>query len=321
MLRLAFVFLAFVVAWSLWAPGRVDVVERDPERFADARGVPEPFETPRPGAGLGLDPGPHRDALERVESVLYRRGPADYGDAGAVESAALGLAQEVMEAGGLVARRGGMEIMAFASRVGAAHDVGYAMPDLVRMRRDWETVRDRVFRPASWMRTAAPDLDRIQDPPPPPVDPRSRDALADATRELERLMARAHRDVERLGEPRYSMDLPGRGDGGQIRAWHEWGERWRRELLAATEPVRSLSPEPHPSRQPLLFEARRSVEEAAGILRRIPDGAGMWPTPFRPAWEARFRSAAASLARARSLLAQVDDPPTRPAAPASPDGR
>jgi len=308
-LRAATRFLAAAAAWTLWSPATVDVAERDPDRWADAAGMPEVPDPPRSGASLGLDPEPHRAAIERMESVVYRRGPADFGDAEAVSGIASRLAQAVMGERSLAAHRAGTELLALAARAGAAADVGYAMPDLPGLRREWEAVRDRVFRPAPWMRRAAPELDRLQDPPPPPPDPRTRGAVADATRDLERLMARGLRDAERLGEPRYDPDRPGTVGDHQIRAWYEWGERWRQELRAATAPLHGLRPEPHAAREPLLFEAKRSVEEAAELLRRVPDGAGMWPTPFRTAWEARFRAAAASLARTRSLLAQTGAEP------------
>ncbi len=317
--RLFVALLAIAAVWTFAVPGTVDVdATNDPEAYADAMGLPEPFETPRTDRRLGVDPTPHRAAIERIESILYRRGPAGFGDGDAVSSHAARLADAVMRdagsgnAGRLRAHQAGSVLFAFASRAGVESDAGYALPDLVALRGRWEAVRTRVFLPADWMRTASADLDHAQDPPPPAPDPRAPGALADATGELERLMARGRREVERLGEPRYDPEDPRHDAPGQVHAWTRWAEDWRVALHEATSPLDALDPPPGPD-DVLLREAERMVREAAESLRHVPDGAGMWPTPFRPAWEARFRDAGASLARARSLLDQASG--STPAAP------
>jgi hypothetical protein len=304
--RAVVAFLILAAVWTLGLPQRVEVDElADPDAIADARGLPDPLDAPDPARRYAIDPAPHRAALEAVEDVLYRRGPSGYGDAGAVESGAVRLAHEVMASGGLAERQAGLELLAFAGRVGAEADAGYALPSLVRMREQWEPVRDAVFAPAPWLRTASADLDRIQDPPPEPMDPRTDAVLAEAEAELRRLMARGEREVELLGEPVYDPDVPSRSDGGQIRAWVRFGERWRRLLADAMAPVEALSPAPDPGREPLRAEAVRSLREAHEMLRRVPNGAGMWPTPFRGAWESRFHAANAALARTRDHLSQA----------------
>ncbi|MBW2315308.1 MAG: hypothetical protein JRH10_14045 [Deltaproteobacteria bacterium] len=306
---ICFLILAFV--WIVGIPARVDMDEHsDPDRYADAMGVPEVFDSPAPGRNHDVDPAPHRTAIERVERVLYRRGPATFGDAAAVESACARLADELLEQEGLRGRQAGLLLMTFAGRVGARADSGYTLPSLVATRTEWEKVRAAVFRPAAWLRTAGADLDRIQEPPPPLPDPRADAVLTEAEAELRRLLLRGQREAERLGEPRYDPDRPAASDRAQIAAWHRFGERWRRQLGDAMAPVERLAPRPHPSREPLRAEALRSLEEAREMLRRIPDGAGMWPTPFRPAWEARFRAASSALARTREQLTQAGVPST-----------
>jgi hypothetical protein len=300
----SFLVLAFV--WTLGIPGRVDIDESwDPDRYADAMGVPEVFDPPSPDRAYDIDPTPHRGAIDRIEAVLYRRRPTSFGDAEAVESATVRLADAVLRSDGLLGRQAGLALMAFAGRIGARTDSGYTLPSVVAMRTEWETVRSSVFRSADWMRSAGPELDRIQEPPPPAPDPRTDAVLSEAEAELRRLMLRGQRAADRLGEPNYDPDLPQRSDRGQIQAWYRFGERWRRQLADAMAPVAGLEPRPHPSREPLRAEAVRSLEEAHEMLRRVPDGAGMWPTPFRPAWEARFRAASDALARAREQLAQA----------------
>ena len=71
----------------------------------------------------------------------------------------------------------------------------------------------------------------------------------------------------------------------------------------------------------LRAEAVRSLREARETLRRVPDGAGMWPTPFRPAWEARFRAASGALARVREQMSQVDGVGAEQTADAAPRAR
>lgn len=307
--------LAGLLCAGVWAATRPATVGL--ERATDPGDAAHPWADDRdapfgaapddpPGGSWNIDPEPHRRAVERIEAVLYRRSPGGFGDADAAEGGSQRLANDLLRTDRLRGRRAGLELLAFASRIGARTDTGYVQIPLPELRHEWETVRSRVFRPAPWMRTADAELDRIQDPPPPPPDPRTTQVLADAARDLERLLARAERDVERLGEPVYDPDLPGRGDRGQIRAWYRWGERWREDLLHALASARALDPAPHPGRQPHQAAALRSLEEAAEMLRRVPDGAGMWPTPFRPSWQARFRAARAALAEARARLADAE---------------
>jgi len=313
--RAVVAFLILAAVWTFGLPGRVTLDERpapgargehaDPEAWADARGVPEPFDGPSEHTHFEIDPAPHRGAIGRVEDVLYKRSPTAYGDAEAVENGVRRLADDLMRAEGLLGRQAGLVLLGFAARTGARASTGYALPSLVDLREEWETVRASVFRPADWMRTAGPGLDRIQDPPPPPMDPRTDAVLAEAEGELRRLMLRGERRVERLGEPVYDPDVPGRSDGGQIRAWYAFAEAWREEIVAIMAPVRALDPAPDFGREPLRAEAVRALEEASEMLRRVPDGAGMWPTPFRPAWEARFRAANGALARARDQMARA----------------
>jgi len=304
-LRVTLALLLVAALWSLGLPGRVALEDATPP-LGDAAfpAFGESFEpVPLARGSYAVEPAPHREAIERVEALLYRRAPAAPGDASAVESAVARLAEALLASEGLAHRQAGMELLAFAARVGARDDVGYPPASLVDLRGEWETLRARIFRPAPWLRTAAPDLDRIQEPPAAAADPRSDEALRAAAGELERLLARGRREVERLGEPVYDIDTPGRADGGQIRAWHDWGARWREQLASAMAPVWDLSPQPE---DPLRAEALRALEDAHELLRRVPDGAGAWPTPFRPAWEARFRAASDALARARATLARAE---------------
>ena len=305
--RVTLLFLLAAAWWSLRVPDRaVPEEDLDPEAYADVMGLPDVFErTEAEDGSHGIDPVPHRSAIDQLETVLYRRGPTDFGDAETVESVATRLALEIM-GDGLRGRRAGAELLSFAGRVGMRTDVGTSLPSIVGIREEWESVRARVFRPAPWMRTAHADLDAIQEPPPPAMDPRTETVLRDAEGELHRLLRRGQRDVERLGEPVYDPEVPGRADRGQIRAWYDWGEQWRRRLAAAMQPVDALSPAPDPGREPLHDEAVRALREAHEGLRRVPDGAGMWPTPFRPTWESHFRQASSALARARETLARLE---------------
>jgi hypothetical protein len=314
-LRLTVVLLLVAALWALGLPGRVAL---DPDAKAPARGtglppdpvVDEAFEPLRPERGsYGIHPAPHRAAIEAIEALLYRRAPAAPGDASAVETALARLADGLLAGEGLAGRQAAMEVLAFAGRVGARADVGYAHPSLVGLRREWEPLRARVFRSAPWLRAAAPDLDLVQEPPAAASDPRSDEALRAAAAGLERLLARGRREVERLGEPVRDPGAPAHTGGGQIRAWREWSARWRDELAGAMAPAWELSPRPEAG---LRAEALRALDEAHELLLRVPEGSGAWPTPSRADWEARFRAASESLARARAALARAgprDDAP------------
>jgi len=299
-------FLILAVVWSFGIPGRVDV---GPEQPADAMGLPDALEAATPGRALEIDPGPHRAAIEPIEGVLYRRGPTRPGDAEAVERAAARLAHALPDAllgaGGRRSRQAGLELMSFAARTSARGDSGYGPPSLVALRGDWESVRARVFARVAWMREASADLDRIQEPPPPPLDPRADAVIAEAEETLRQLMLRGRREAELLGEPRYDPEIEGGAGRVQIQAWVRFGERYRRQLDRAMAPVERLDPAPRPGREPLRVEAVRALGDAYELLRRVPDGAGMWPTPFQPAWEARFQAANVALARARDQMAQA----------------
>lgn len=304
-LRAALSFLVLAAVWSFGIPDRPEPTRTQArDAFAGAAGPPESLDPATPPRGYGIDPAPHRADIDRIETVLYRRGRSDFGDAGAVESAARRLADSILRSEGRRGREASLRVLGFAGVVGARADTGYRLPSLVAMRSDWETVRSIVFRPAGWMRRAGADLDRIQEPPPPAPDPDTDTAIADAERSLRRLRTYGEHQAELLGEPRYRPEAPGARGQGQIHAWHRFGERFRRQVAEATAPVRSLAPPPHPERQPLRAEAVRALVEAQEMLRRVPDGAGMWPTPFRSAWQARLQAAGDALARARGLMAR-----------------
>jgi len=227
-------FLILAVVWSFGIPGRVDV---GPEQPADAMGLPDALEAATPGRALEIDPGPHRAAIEPIEGVLYRRGPTRPGDAEAVERAAARLAHALLGAGGRRSRQAGLELMSFAARTSARGDAGYGLPSLVALRDDWENVRARVFARVAWMREARDDLDRIQEPPPPPLDPQADAVIAEAEETLRRLMLRGRHEAELLGEPRYDPEIGGGDDRVQIQAWVRFGERYRRQLGRAMAPV------------------------------------------------------------------------------------
>jgi len=319
-LRAVLSFLVLAAVWTFGIPDRVET--STPEalgRHAGRATLPEPFEpTERPRA-QGIDPEPQRVWIDPIEAVLYRRGPSDVGDAAAVESAAIRLADSILHTAGLRGREASLRVLGFARVVRARTEAGDSRPSLVAMRSDWEAVRSVVFRPASWMHRAGADLDRIQDPPPPAPDPRTDTVIAATERDLRRLLAYGEHEAELLGEPRYPSDAPGARGQGQILAWQRFGERWHRQIAEATAPVRSLAPPPHPDRQPLRAEAVRALVEAQEMLRRVPDGAGAWPTPSRRAWKARLRAAGDALARARRLMARTA-PLDAPPGPAASDG-
>ncbi len=313
--RMVMTVLAVAVLWMA-----TDFVE---SRVTSRLGVPQPgiepgpVDRPSPSAAGPrrtaessgpIDPGPHRAAIETIESELFRipdahdDGFRDRGVSGALHD----LATALLRVPG-IGRQAGVDVLSFSSRIGSQQDAGYRQLDLAGLRRDWEQIRARWFQPADWMARSTPGLARRQRPPPPTMDPATREAIEDVLADLDRRIARAKRDVEGLGEPRYDPDAPGRSDGGQIRQWYQWGERWRRDLGRTLRPVQALDPAPSFSNPADLDYAMaiHHIERAIRALNQVPNGAGMWPTPFRGAWEANFRAGEAELSEARLALGKA----------------
>ena len=250
-----------------------------------------------------LDPELYRSDLEDVEAVLFKDEPADYGDGDRVSAALYRAAGRAMAAGCDPASQAKARVLvAFAGEAGAMEDAGYAMPDLGSLRARWREVRGEVFDRAEWFREADAGLAARQRPAPPRADA---DAVRDVEQVIERLrdlMRRGRRDVEQLGEPVYALELIGREGEAQIARWQAWSRRWDEQL---TELARKLPPAPGLDDDGNYLVAYQNVAQALGALRRVPLGAGAWPTPFRYQWEECFELAERQLAAAGERLASL----------------
>lgn len=274
---------------------------------------------PTPG---DLDPTPYRAEIEAIETILYARHEPGWQTADMASAA-------VMKLGSSIARRArhpevrevGARVLTLGSRFGAEADAGYAMPDLARMRRDWETLRNEIFRPAAWfrgnLRPAAPAsdhaaalaqratlaLDAAQTPAAPdPVPRREMRRYERLIDELGQQADRGQRQCESLGEPDYDISVPTAHSEKHVASWFAWSREWEGELFDAWDDAPAR---PGFDAQPELLSAHQKLEQALRDLQMVPRGAGMWPTPFQGQWEQRFASARVNLEEARAYLADV----------------
>jgi hypothetical protein len=258
---------------------------------------------PHAGGPVGappLDPEPHRQTIAALEAVLYRTSPPELGDA---ERAAAEL-QRLFDSiarpdAGFAARKRALPLLELAANASASSEVGYALPDLAPLRRDWQALRDHTFAPAPWFARDDPALVQAQAPRAAAVDPEDVRRLRQTIRRLELLCALGESEVEALGEPEYDLDAPGASGRAQVERWHAWAREWDARI---DEALRELPPAPPWNAVPVLVQAHQETGRAVHELRLVPAGAGAWPTPFRAQWTMRFEAARALLAEQRAQL-------------------
>jgi hypothetical protein len=248
-----------------------------------------------------LSAEPHREAISRVESVLYRRTPPEFGDGDRVSDALTQLAEELAGGDGTyLARQRVIRLYDLIGQASGMDDAGYALPDLGALRVEWEKQRDALFAPAPWFGRSDAPLVSVQTPRPAVVDPRDVARLRHTVRRLEQLADAGEREVRELGEPGYEIEAPGAGGRAQIESWNAWARRWDARVDDA---LRELPAPPPIDAELALVLAHQNTSRAAQELRQVPTGAGDWPTPFAYQWESRFRTARQLLDEQRAALA------------------
>ncbi|MBD3220791.1 hypothetical protein GF314_06075 [bacterium] len=276
-----------------------------------------------------IDPAPFRRDIETAEALIYAAEPPDWSTAERAGAAITDVGSVVV---GAVQdphlRKSAESIIWLGQRVAAAGDVGYALPDLVEIRHEWEALRNEVFQPVAWFRgnppTAAGEgeaagaevaarrasaqattaaLDEAQTPAAPaPItrfERRQYERMVDA---LARLSERGRRKCAALGEPDYDISVPTPRSEKHVARWFAWSREWENGLFDAWKEA------PHApgfQEQQDLQLAYQDLEKALRQLQLVPRGAGMWPTPFEHQWEQRFDLAESHLASATEHLASV----------------
>lgn len=246
-----------------------------------------------------IDPGPYRAQIQAVESILYKESPPELFDCDRVARAMMDLHEMIVDTEtNRVAVHEANRILFLSSRADIG-DVGYAIPDLGPIRKEWEEVRSVVFAPADWFRTGGVEIAHAQTPPLPKADRRDVSALTRVIERLEAVIEDGRKDVEDLGEPVYSAERLGAEGRRQIAAWRQWASEWDEELDGIAS---RLPGQPAWSGEQNYVLAYQDVGGALHQLRLVPVGVGIWETPFRYQWDMRFSSAESCLGRARQYL-------------------
>jgi hypothetical protein len=250
-----------------------------------------------------IDPEPYRGDLEAAEAVLYKDAPASYSDGDQVSAALYRAASRAMAASGdPVQQEKARVLVAFAGEAGAVEDAGYALPDLGSLRARWCEVRAEVFRDADWFREADTGLESRQHPPRPRASAGDVHDVGKVVDRLSDLIRKGRRQAEDLGEPIYALEMIDRAGEVQIAHWQAWSRQWDEKL---TDLARQLPPAPGLDDNGHYLLAYQNVAQAIADLRRVPSGAGAWPTPFRYQWERCFELAEQQLTAARQHLDQT----------------
>ncbi len=275
-----------------------------------------------------IDPVPFRRDIETAEAILYAPEPPDWSTAERAGAAITDVGSVVV---GVVhdpqLRKSAESIIWLGQRVAAAGDVGYALPDLVEIRHDWEALRNEVFQPVAWFRgnlrvaaaggepagevttgvvsgqTPSQALDGAQTPAAPaPITRFERRQYQRMVEALARLSERGRRKCSALGEPDYDISVPTPRSEKHVARWFAWSREWESDLFDAWKEAPHA---PGLEEQQDLQLAYQDLEQALRQLQLIPRGAGMWPTPFEHQWNRRFDLAESCLASATDRLAGV----------------
>jgi hypothetical protein len=250
-----------------------------------------------------IDPEPYRQDLEAAEAVLYKDAPAGYNDADQVSAALYRAAGRAMASSGDPAQQEKARVLvAFAGEAGAVEDAGYALPDLGSLRARWCQVRAEVFRDADWFHEAGAGPEAGGQAVRPRASAADVHDVGEVVDRLNDLVRKGRRQVEELGEPVYALEMVDREGEAQIAHWQAWSREWSEKL---TDLARRLPPAPGLDDDGHYLLAYQDVAQAIAALRRVPNGAGAWPTPFRYQWERCFELAEQQLGAARQHLDQT----------------
>lgn len=250
-----------------------------------------------------IAPEPYRDQILAVEALLYKKSPPEPGDYERVAEAVLQLHKKISEAdisGPALKRVNRLLYLAARADLGGT---GYTLPDLKPFREDWEKVRGEVFIPADWFFSGGPEIGGAQTHLVPKADAQDVFALTRVIERLQDLIEEGRADAEELGEPEYDAEHVGFKGLRQIAEWHRWSTEWEGQI---SDIVGRLPEAAAWDGEPNYLLAYQDVERAIQELRFVPQGAGIWSTPFRYQWEARFSAAESSIQNAQSYLAQTN---------------
>ena len=246
-----------------------------------------------------MDPTCYRNEIEIVEKVLYKRSPLGFGDTEAVANGLIRLHESIAEREmNPIARSRAAGLLYISSRADIG-EIGYEASDLGPVRTEWESLRAELFRAADWFAKSDAGLASAQRVATLRVDRQDTQALERVVEQLARLIDEGRQDCDDMGEPEYDAEMPGASGRRHIASWEEWSRGWIERVDDAA--VRLPSQPPWTGERSYTI-AYQEVSSAIRELRLVPNGTGIWATPFRSQWERRFTTASYHLNEARSHL-------------------
>ncbi len=245
-----------------------------------------------------LSPEPYRDTISQLEAVLYQTSPPDYQDMTRASRLGSQLGQEIRQQE--ASRRvvpAMSRLLAWSAALDAAQDVGYAPADLTRARSEWESLREQCFQPAAWFRTASPNLERAQTPPPPTVNRNTVRGLQKVARDMHHLIAVGRPAALRIGE--ITGDVVTAETRRVENGWRRWRDDWLKKLQKVAD---SFPAHPGMSANPNVLLAYQAMGQALHELRIVTVPVNETGVPFIYQREANFRAAESHLREAEGYL-------------------
>jgi hypothetical protein len=259
-------------------------------------------EDPRPNDAAGaIDPTPYRDAIEAIESVLYREQPASWSDPEHVAGLAMQLGDRVYaDLGPPRGNEALTRLVDFATSLGAQAESGFAAPELDGPRAAWEALRADTFRHAPWFDRTTAELVAAQRPAAPTASLLHLHELWKWAGSIQTLVDGGRPSFDRHGE--IDVDVDSESGRALVDRWLAFARDWD----ARVQGVGALAPRrPPPGGEPNLLFAHQALEQAVQQLSLATSSDGDAPVPTK-GWRAQCLDAAvAHLEAARGYLSQA----------------
>lgn len=245
-----------------------------------------------------IDPEPYRVAIEDLERLLYkpsRREAAQEADL--IEGAAVRLAAQLQTTVPVAQRDVMLDIIAYGGRVSDAKDAGEGFVSPAARDgwvRDWEILRDRIFRPALWFHarkhtTVDSGVTLLE----------SVAKMRATATKLGGLIESARRDSNSFGLLEVTVpDLKGQGDvvpadaSVLLARWRAWVTDWQRRVESTAEALPSSE---MVAKDPTALGAHEELGKVVRSLSAVPDpGAGAPVSSQDPDVQHRFLPSAAA---------------------------
>lgn len=250
-----------------------------------------------------LDPTAYRDTLSAIETVLYRDGPAEWSDPDTVATLAMQLGDRLYaDLGPLRGRQAMVDLVDFATAVGAQSESGYAAPELDGPRASWEAIRARWFRKAPWFGRTTSRLVASQRPTSPTASLVDVHEIWKWAGAIESFVDGGRRAMERHGEVGVDAPEGSQAERDLVARFQNFARDWDARVrgLAAAAPRR-----PALDGEANLLYAHQALEQAIQQLTLATTSEGDAPVPMKW-WRTQcLDAAAAHLEAARGFLTKA----------------